>query len=147
MLQTIKLLLPALIPSWRFFSTIAPSPRIEFTLLKTAQEKPESWQEFRPRPAHLSISCMLKRLFFNARWNESLFLVTLAEGLASNPKEHRSQEILNRIKAELGRGSSDLSATPFLQFRLMFVHREGEHLEKHVMFISAVHRSFGDDGQ
>ena len=33
MLQTVKLLLPALIPSWRFFSTIAPSPRIEFALL------------------------------------------------------------------------------------------------------------------
>ena len=44
MLQTLKLLLPALIPSWRFFDTIAPSPRIEFTLLKTAQDAPGDWR-------------------------------------------------------------------------------------------------------
>jgi hypothetical protein len=48
MLQTLKLLLPALIPSWRFFDTIAPSPRIEFTLLKTAQDASGAWREFRP---------------------------------------------------------------------------------------------------
>jgi len=55
MLQTIKLLLPALMPSWRFFAAIAPSPRIELALLKTAKDVPDVWQEFRPRPEHLSI--------------------------------------------------------------------------------------------
>ncbi|PCI04699.1 MAG: hypothetical protein COB78_08180 [Hyphomicrobiales bacterium] len=147
MLQTIKLLLPALMPSWRFFSVIAPSPRIEITLLKTAKDTPDSWQEFRPRPAHLSIGSMLKRMFYNARWNEALFLTSLAERLSSNPTEHSSQEILKRIKAELVRNSFDSfdsAATPHLQFRLVFVHREGEQLQKHVTFISPVYGSFGD---
>ena len=36
MRQIIRLLLPALIPSWRFFDVVAPSPRIEFVLLETA---------------------------------------------------------------------------------------------------------------
>ena len=39
MLRTLKLLLPVLIPSWRFFDFIAPSPRIQFSLLKTELKK------------------------------------------------------------------------------------------------------------
>ena len=31
--KTLRLLLPVLIPSWRFFSAIAPSPRVEFVTL------------------------------------------------------------------------------------------------------------------
>lgn len=147
MLQTIKLLLPALMPSWRFFAVIAPSPRIEITLLKSVQDAPDDWQEFRPRPAHLSIGSMIKRMFFNARRNEALFLTSLAERLSSTPTEHSSQEILKRIRVELVRHSFDSfdpAATPYLQFRLAFVHREGEQLQKHVTFVSPVHRSFAD---
>jgi len=146
MLQTLKLLLPALIPSWRFFDTIAPSPRIEFTLLQTAQDASGQWQEFRPRPARLSIGSMLKRLFWNPRWNESLFLVSCAERLMARPTEHSSQEILKRIEAELERNSIDVSATPYLQFRLVFLSREGSQLKRHITFISPIHRFFGNPG-
>ena len=142
MLQTLKLLLPALIPSWRFFDTIAPSPRIEFALLKTAQDASGRWQEFRPRPARLPISTMLKRMFWNPRWNESLFLVSCAERLMAGPTEHSSQEILTRIKAELERNSIDVKATPYLQFRLVFLSREGSQIQKHITFNSPIHRHF-----
>ena len=144
MLQTLKLLLPALIPSWRFFDTIAPSPRIEFTLLKTAQDASGSWQEFRPRPAWLPISSMLKRMFWNPDWNESLFLVSCAERLMASPTVHSSQEILKRIKVELERNSIDVMATPYLQFRLVFVSREGSQLQKHITYISPIHRLYGN---
>ncbi len=144
MLQTLKLLLPALIPSWRFFDTIAPSPRIEFTLLQSAQDASGRWQEFRPRPARLSIGSMLKRLFWNPRWNESLFLVSCAERLMASPTEHSSQEILTRIEAELERKSIDVSATPYLQFRLVFLSREGAQLQRQITFISPIHRHFGN---
>ena len=144
MLQTLKLLLPALIPSWRFFDTIAPSPRIEFTLLKTAQDASGSWQGFRPRPARLCIGSMLKRMFWNPRWNESLFLVSCAERLMANPTEHSSQEILKRIEAELARNSIDVSATPYLQFRLVFLSRDGSQIQKHITFTSPIHRHFGN---
>ena len=146
MLHTLKLLLPALIPSWRFFDTIAPSPRIEFALLKTAQEESGNWQEFRPRPARLPISGMLKRLFWNPGWNESLFLVSCAERLMASPTEHSSQEILNRIKAELESKSIDVRATPYLQFRLVFLSREGSQLQKQITFISPIHRHIGNAG-
>src|SRR6187402_3359239 len=97
MLQTIKLLLPALIPSWRFFDTIAPSPRIEFTLLQSVQGVAGDWQEFRPRPSSLAVHEMLVRMFWNPRWNETLFLVSCAERLLTAPTEHSSHEIFNRI--------------------------------------------------
>lgn len=143
MLQTLKLLLPALVPSWRFFDTIAPSPRIEFALLKTAQSVANSWQEFRPRPAHLPIHSMLKRMLWNPRWNETLFLVSCAERLMANPTEHSQQEILNRIQADLEHNSIDVLDTPYLQYRLVFVHRSGTQIEKQITFISPVHQIFG----
>lgn len=142
MLQTLKLLLPALIPSWRFFDVIEPSPRIEFTLLKTPQDTPTHWQEFRPRPAHLPISSMLKRMFWNPLWNESLFLVSCAERLMINPTEHSNQEILKRIKTEIEKSATDTTATPHLQFRLVFVRRHGTELEKDITFISKIHPCF-----
>lgn len=140
MLKTLKLLLPALIPSWRFFDEIAPSPRIEFTLLKTAQGTPGGWQEFRPRPARLSIGSMLKRMVWNPRWNESLFLVSCAERLMANPTEHSSQEILKRIRADLEDGVIDAMTTPFLQFRLVFLSRHGTEIQKQITFMSPVYR-------
>ena len=60
MLKTLALLLPALIPSWRFFDTITLPPRIEYSLLKTTGELSNRWQEFRPRPSHLSIPNILR---------------------------------------------------------------------------------------
>jgi len=137
MLKTLKLLLPALMPSWRFFDVIAPSPRIEFALLENAQEVPQHWQEFRTRPVHLSLGEMLKRLFWNPEWNESLFLVSCAERLMQYPTEHSHQEILKRIVAENARQGEGAA---YVQFRLVFLHREGAEVQKDVTYISSVYR-------
>src|ERR1700679_1033555 len=115
MLKTLKLLLPALIPSWRFFDVIAPSPRIEFVLLNTRQATVDNWREFRPRPMYLPMREMLKRMFWNPRWNETLFLVSCSERLMESGEEHSAKEIARRIQTELSQ-----KTTPFLQFRLVF---------------------------
>jgi hypothetical protein len=132
LLHSFKLLLPALIPSWRFFDRIAPSPRIEFILLKSARDTSEDWQEFRPRPARISITSMAKRMVWNPGWNEQLFLVSCAERLAENPAAPSmvqwEQEIWRRIAAALPLNPE----APFLQFRLVFVSRA----ERHIAFIS-----------
>ena len=138
MLKTVKLLLPALIPSWRFFDTIAPSPRIEFTLLKAAHDVPENWQEFRPRPAHLSLGSMLKRLFWNPRWNETLFLVSCAERLMENGAEHSAHEIAKRIQTELEQKAVYSRQMLYFKFRLAFVHRQGIRLQEDITFTSPV---------
>ena len=135
-LNLFRLLLPALIPSWRFFDTIAPSPRIEFTFVKTPQAASCSWQEFRPRPAHLRVGDMLRHLFWNPRWNETLFLLSCAEGLAENHEEHGAREIITRIKAEFERRGMDKTVSPYLRFRLVSVYREGARMRRRVTFTS-----------
>lgn len=134
------LLLPAIIPSWRFFDGIAPSPRIEFAVLEHGEGAPDHWQEFRPRPAAISLFGMLRRLFWNAEWNESLFLVSCAERLIEEPTQHSQDEIIERIRADLARRGV---AAAFLQFRLVFIARHGAELKKEITYISPVHSCEG----
>ena len=135
MLHSFTLLLPALIPSWRFFDTIAPSPRIEFAVLASAEDMPACWQEFCLRPAQLGFAAMLARMVWNPQWNESLYLVACAERVMATPTEHSVREITTRIAATLP------ATTLFLQFRLVFISRNGAELQRHITYISAVQRA------
>ena len=126
MLRPLALLAPALIPSWNFFDVIAPSPRIEYARLASAEDAAREWHEFRPRPQHVSPLTMLQRLVWNPRWNEALFAVACAERLVDQPTAHSEDEIYRRIAADVGAG--------WLTFRLMFVSREGETLRREVLF-------------
>lgn len=135
MLSVLKLLIPALIPSWRFFDIIAPSPRIQFALLQSETTPVTEWREFRPRPAHVSFMQMLGHMFWNPVWNESLFLVSCAERIMEQPTRHSEDEILKRIKTEFVHSDADRSATHF-QFRLLVVRREGEQMLREVVFES-----------
>ena len=129
MIQTLKLILPALIPSWRFFDVIAPSPRIEIAVMRGGGGAAESWREFRPRPQKLTLTQMLGRMIWNPRWNESLFLMSCAERLAKDDEDFARQEIFRRIKRELnGEG--------FIQFRLIFHAREDGQIIKHIAYLS-----------
>lgn len=140
MLNLLKLLLPALVPSWNFFDVIAPSPRVEYALLSTADAAPEDWGEFRPRPARLSLPAMLWRLFWNPRWNETLFLVSCAERLIDQPTAHGETEIFRRIAADLLRRPDGASLPPWLRFRLVFLDREGDAIRRRVLFLSGPRR-------
>ena len=132
MWKIIKLLLPALIPSWNFFDVIVPSPRIQFSIIKSINDASD-WQEFRPRPGHISFLTMLRRMLWNPTWNESLFLVSCAERLLENPTAHSEKEIFKRIKAEL---VADNDKEALLKFRLLFIHREGDELKEKVEYES-----------
>jgi hypothetical protein len=108
MLATLKLLLPALLPSWRFFDSVGPSPRIEYLLDR---------REFRPPPLMLPVWRMLARLVWNPQRNESLFLTSCAERLMENPTAHSANEISARVGAP---------------WRVVVVRREGEALVREV---------------
>ncbi|MDB5490621.1 MAG: hypothetical protein JWO78_470 [Micavibrio sp.] len=137
--NALALLLPALIPSWRFFDAIAPSPRIEFALLNARRDGPVIWQEFRPRQKNrLTMGDMVKNLFWNPLWNENLYLVTCAERLINNPADRCGQDIITRLRTSLSEPGGDLTGKPYLQFRLTFVSREGEQLESRTAFTSEV---------
>lgn len=123
MANPFSLLLPALVPSWNFFDVIAPSPRVEYALAETRDAVLDAWTEFRPRPQRLSPAAMLARLFWNPRWNESLFLVSCAERLVEEPTAHGEDEIFRRIAADL---ATQPDAAPWLSFRLLFIDPTGE---------------------
>ena len=132
MIQALKLIFPALIPSWRFFDVIAPSPRIEFRLVDDSQNPTGDWQEFRPRPLCLSPAEMFTRLFYNAQWNELLFLMSCAERLMQNPTQHSEDEIFNRIR----RSVNSSKTKSYLQFRVLFIYRDGAGLKNIEAFLS-----------
>ena len=125
MFRIILLLLPALIPSWRFFREIAASPRIDYRL------EGGDWLRLCPRPQRLSVLQLLTRLVWNPARNEELYLVTLSERLAEAPSRHAIDEINRRM--------ARLVAAPIgaqLQFRLTFVEREGQGLVTYELYRS-----------
>lgn len=135
MLTTLHLVLPILIPSWRFFKSIEPSPRVQWTVLPDSQTAVLEWREFRPRPSQIALPEMIVRLFWNPARNEELFVVSCAERIQQAPTPHSINEICRRIRFD---ASQVGTTTPSqrLQFRLVFVHREDEVLVEEVVFLS-----------
>ncbi|MCH2250932.1 MAG: hypothetical protein MK042_14175 [Cognatishimia sp.] len=121
--RTFSLLMPVLFPSWRFFMTVGPSPRVEY------REKGGAWRESHPKPAHLSVGRMAARMFSNHARNTQLYAVALAERLVAAPSDHSRDELM-RLVAEAHRADGQL------QFRLVFVMREGEELISEVIYTS-----------
>ena len=115
MAHVLSLLLPALIPSWRFFKTVEPSPRLEWMINKG------TWREYRPRPFSVSGWQMTRRLIWNPQWNDALYMVSLAERLTLAPDDQTLNEIWNRLGRDLaGQG---VKPADQVQFRLVFVSR------------------------
>ena len=115
MLHFLSLILPGLIPS----------------------RPPPEWHEFRPRPPRLSIAATLRRLLWNPDWNEALYLVSLAERLMSDPTDHSIREISQRIISDLKKARAPTPPGRHLQFRLVFVCREGVDIAQKVTYLSA----------
>lgn len=136
LLNSLRLFLPALIPSWRFFSSVAPSPRVEYALCHDTLTPPTNWQEFRPRPDRVAFSLMLRRMIWNPEWNETLFMVSCSERLIATPTRHSAQEIRHRIARDLMRRPSPPSPTMVLYFRLVFWDRAGAELIKTIEYES-----------
>ena len=138
MLHTLKLLLPALIPSWNFFDIIAPSPRTQYTLLNQPTEIPANWQLSRPLPEDVSFTQMLGRMPWNPSWNESLFMMSCAERLLDYPTRHSEDEILKRIARDISSGGKDSVINKYLQFRIMLVSRAAGTLVEDLAYESRV---------
>ena len=133
----LRLLLPALIPSWRFFDRVGPSPRVEYAIQAAADDQPPRWREVRPRPARVSLPAMLARLAWNPDWNEALYLVSCAERLLEHPSEVRAAHLVSRVAAVLdtddeGRGGE----ARVLRVRVVLVTGARGRVEREVAFVS-----------
>lgn len=133
----LKLLLPVLFPSWRFFSSIGPSPRVEYTSLKNENDEPENWQEFRPKPQVISFAKGFFNLFHNPQWNETLYINTCAERLFEGYSEMREQEIMQRIMAAVQSNEIFIDADKhYLTYRISAVIREGQVISQPITFVA-----------
>lgn len=136
MVSIIKLLLPALLPSWRFFDAIGPSPRIQYALLPSPDADPETWLNFRPKPQRVTLAQALIRLFWNPVWNESLYLLTCAERCIEDPEDDAWElEILSRVARDICPPSPAPQGS-FLTFRLELVDMEGAQMRRETAFRS-----------
>ena len=77
---------------------------------------------------------MLRRLFWNADWNDTLFMVSCAERILDNPTPHSIEAIRQAVGQEICRQSGQTGQ--MAQFRLIFVHREGLELLEETVFVS-----------
>jgi hypothetical protein len=102
MLKTISLILPVLIPSWRFFKAVEPSPRVQWAADGGA------WHDYRPRPERIALARIVRRLVWNPDWNEALYMVSLAERLTLAPDD----QTLTEIWIRLGRDICDQGTAP-----------------------------------
>lgn len=141
MLKMLTLVLPVLLPSWRFFKSVEPSPRVQWSLT----DKPEAWHNFRPRPASVGIAALLGRLFWNPQWNERLYVLSCAERQHLAPEAHNIAQInacVARDVMRMGGASTDAQ----FRFRLVFVQRLDGRMIEDVVFVSAPARLEGRKG-
>ncbi len=133
----LKLFLPVLFPSWRFFSSIGPSPRIHIAFSNNESDEPIHWREFRSLPEKLSFREGIFRLFHNPRWNETLYLNSCAERLFEAYSDIREQEIMRSILAAIKSGeiNPDANSTS-VKFKISAVIREGRAVTQPVTFVS-----------
>lgn len=133
--SSLKLLLPVIFPSWRFFDEVKPSPRIEYRVKTNEMDNFSPWSEIYTRPKSLSLFDMLKRLFWNPDWNGYLYVTSCAEMFIETDNSFYQEEIAKRILQDLKNKKSPHEMT--MQFRLIFIARNNEILDEHVLFTSS----------
>ncbi|WP_062067323.1 hypothetical protein [Cellvibrio sp. OA-2007] len=132
-----KYLLPVIFPSWRFFSSIGPSPRIEVGFVVDKNSEPQEWLPFRPLPKRINFTLGLQRLFHNPQWNERLYINTCAEHLFEGYSEFREREIgLRLVAAVVNKEISVVGEFQYLVFRIRALESEGGQVRDDVVFVS-----------
>lgn len=110
-MELLRLYLPVLFPSWRFFAEVGASPRLIFF-------EDGFWHDGLIWPDRLGMSAHLFRLIWNADRNEALYLAALSERLVAEPAPWIGPEIARRLMLRF-----DLPDPP--RFRIAFVTPDG----------------------
>jgi hypothetical protein len=133
----LALILPVLFPSWRFFSRIDASPRIEYAFLQNEYCEPLQWHALRPLPARLTFFTGLSRLLWNPQWNETLYMNSCAEHLFAGAAPIREQDIMHRLLAAMTTGEIAIEPdAQFLVFCIRAVIRDGNIITQPIVFIA-----------
>ena len=143
----LKLLLPILFPSWRFFSSIGPSPRIEVGFVADINSEPQVWLPFRPVPKKINFILGLQQLIHNPLWNERLHINTCAEHLFDSYSEFRERDIGWRlVSAALNKEIVFDGEFQYLVFRIRALETDVGQVRDEVVFISKPFALIDADG-
>jgi len=144
----IKILLPILFPSWRFFSSIGPSPRIEVGFAADKNSEPQEWLPFRPLPKRVNFTLGLQQLFHNPLWNEFLYINTCAEYLFESYSAFREREIGQRLVAAVINKEIIVDAEfQYLMFRIRALEFETGRVRDDLVFVSRPFALLDADGR
>lgn len=127
-MNALRALLPALIPSWRFFDTIGPAPRIEYARIANDDLASAEWVVLRPLPRTLPFAAHLRSLLWNPGRNDTLYLLGCCERVLEHASPHAIAEIRARIEP--------LAPAGPLVFRIVETARTGGRIESHVAYVS-----------
>lgn len=132
-------LLPALLPGWRFFDQIGPSPRVDYAQLPPGATPTDAiWRPFNPPPARLGPPRLLLGLLWNPDWNEHLYLTRCAERVLEGEVGFPIEELRRRVDAAARAGRLYPKGSPqpaHLSYRIRAVLREDGQLVERVVFI------------
>lgn len=133
----LKLLLPILFPSWRFFSSIGPSPRVDVAFVAEKNAEPQMWLPFRPLPEVVDLAAGVRRLFHNPNWNEQLYINTCAEHLFEEFSDFYAHEIgVRLVNSVFNKEINTDSTSRYLVFRIRAITVEAGQVRNDVVFIS-----------
>lgn len=114
MWRLLALVLPGLVPSWRFFGQVGASPRVDIW-------RDGAWVPALDWPDQVRLGARLRRLAWNPAWNRHLFTVTLAERILTAAPAPDPVDIA-LMQESLG-GEA-------VRFRISVLHRAGAGLTR-----------------
>jgi hypothetical protein len=137
----LRLLLPAIIPSWRFFDAVAASPRVDYAITPAPDTPNPAWAEYAPRPARVTPGAMARRMVWNAPWNEALYLVSLSERLIQHIDAHTTRHSERELLIRVARGLNGCEG--YLTLRIRLERRVGERVQSHIAHVTPPHAIAG----
>lgn len=133
----IKLLLPVLFPSWRFFSGIGPSPRFDIGFVKEGETDPLHWIDLSQLPKQLGIWHGVGRLFHNPVWNDWLYINTCAEHLFEFNSDFREREIADRLLSLFQANANKIpDEASYFCFRIRAIESDDLYPREKIAFFS-----------
>ena len=142
-MNIVRLILPILIPSWRFFDRVGPAPLIQICRQNHCHSKKEQviWEDIGVYALPVfNVQSFIQRLFWSPLRNEYLYLVSLSERLICQEEEFAEQQIFHILT----RHYPDID---HLQFRLVFADRDNEVITNHVVYTSCCYKDFKQRGR
>lgn len=136
-LRLLRLLLPVLVPSWRFFDVIAASPRIDYGWSDAVSVEPVHWHPFCPPPAVLGFGQQLCGLVWNPNRNAALYLVSCGDRVVHGGDAFALAEIRSALLRAAGQGELVKDGLQ-LHLRIRSVERQDTAMMEEVVYREAL---------